>query len=486
MTTTEKLPPNDQKKKTEDRALKLAYPTTEFGGGIWRSFFVTYQSMLFMDVFLFSALMTTILELFRNVLAWGAAPFFGALCDRHTFKTGKFWPYILWGSIVTGIVFLIMFILPFTLPNPAGAVVIIFGLSLLLAVAEPMTNAALMSCYPKLVKEPIERTWMSSARAIGRQVGLALFGLLVPIMIISFATPGLGGDGAGDPRGWAMTAIMLAPMGLVFYLITAFTMKRSKLEKDMVAQSIAEKTGEQKKLTLSIMLKSVLTNKPLLGIFLFFSLYQLFSFTQQMSAGWLFRWYYDDFASTGLFQTARSLTNAGATLLAVPFVKFIKDTRRAFFIACAGVIISIFFLHMTIPMGRNYLLAMTIIQNIFAGVVVALLMPLFAAAGDYSTHKTGVRIDGLVMGVYALSIRVGITFSATFRTAVLGAIGYDPAAYMAGEPVPAHVLEGLRNLMGLFPLIICIIATIIGIILYRLSDKQMDEIRADIKARGIA
>ena len=466
--------------QSKDKALKYVYPTTEVGGGVWKAYFSTYINMLYTDIYLIPVGLAGVLELVTQFTGWFAAPIFGTILDRFTFKKGKYWPWILGGSILMALIYVIQFTVPFVSLDPSSTAFFIFILAIALAFADAMTNTTMLSCYPKMASTQADRTFLSSARQVGKNVSQSFFGFLTPLMILFFAA-----SDTPNAEGWAKTAWVLAPLGLIFYILFAVLLKRSDLEKNMVEQRNAASSGK-KKMSVIAIFKSVFTNRALLAIFLFFAIYQLFIFTQSMTASYLFRYYYGDFAKVSIYQSVRTLCIAGGTLLGIFWRKIFGDTKRAFIAANIGMIASIASLIFLIPLGPMVFIGVTFVQNLFCGIIAALLLPMFAAASDYGTYKTGVRADGLNMSAYTLAIKVGIALSATFRASILSASGYDATLYTDGNLPTEQVFSALRNMQSIYPLIFAVIALALVIFLYPVTDKKLAEMREEIAKRDAA
>lgn len=87
------------------------------------------------------------------------------------------------------------------------------------------------------------------------------------------------------------------------------------------------------------------------------------------------------------------------------------------------------------------------------------------------------KAHGFVMSVYVWPVEIGIALSVPVVGWILNAIGYVPNA-----PVTADILNGLQNLVLLFPGLLCLLATVLCI-LHPLNDKKMASIDAELAKR---
>lgn len=476
--TEEQVVRTNETHENKDSKLKYLYPATEFGGGIWKSYFTQFIGMLYTDVYFISVALSGILEMVTQITSWFAGPIFGSIIDKVSFKKGKFWPWILIGSTCVTIINIIIFTIPALTDNAKNMGLFIFIMAIILAFSLQATDISMISIFPRLGKTAQDRTFLSSGRQVSKNLAQSIFGFLVPLMLVWFTA--IGGS---EASGWALTAVILGICGWIFYISFVVNLKNSELEKKISK----EKSTTKKKVTLQVMIKSLITNKPLLVMFLFFVLYQTFMFFQKLSASYFFKYYFDDFAVTGFFASGSTLATVAGTLFGIFWVKFFKDSKRAFLAAGVGVITTLLVMNFVVSsVSAMIYIVFVIIQNFFGGIVVAILLPLFASASDYGALNSGIRTDGLNMSIYTLSIKVGITLSTAIRVALLASAGYNAALYVDGVMPTVEVLNQLKNLQTLYPLILAIICFALVFFFYPLNDKKMSEIRAELNAREVA
>jgi Na+/melibiose symporter-like transporter len=266
-------------------------------------------------------------------------------------------------------------------------------------------------------------------------------------------------------------------------VVYAWVLKGSKIEQ----QAVLEKNiGKKAKRSMAALFKSVLTNKPLLAAFIFMSVFQMIIFTQSLSASYLFRYYFQDFGKLSLYNSVRSLSIAGGTVLAIFWRKIFKDTKISILTADIGFILTLIATYAILPMGPIPFVVLTCVQNLLWGVNACLLLPLFAAAADFGVFKTGIRSDGLSMATYTLALKVGNATSAAFRAAVLATAGYSAALYVDGALPGESVMRTLRDLQSLYPIILAVVAMVVLFIFYPITDKQLTEVQAELARRDAA
>ena len=76
--------PESKKAKRE----KMIYPACELAGGIYKSYFTSYLSMLFTNVYMFSTNLTAILETVKSLSSYVISPVSAYIVDHLNFKSG--------------------------------------------------------------------------------------------------------------------------------------------------------------------------------------------------------------------------------------------------------------------------------------------------------------------------------------------------------------------------------------------------------------
>ena len=91
--------------------------------------------------------------------------------------------------------------------------------------------------------------------------------------------------------------------------------------------------------------------------------------------------------------------------------------------------------------------------------------------------KTGVRTDGTAYATYGLATKFGNAVGGAFGIMIMSAFGYVANA----EQTP-QALKGINFTVNLLPAIIFFVAAA-ACLLWRMSDKDADEIRAKLRER---
>ena len=98
---------------------------------------------------------------------------------------------------------------------------------------------------------------------------------------------------------------------------------------------------------------------------------------------------------------------------------------------------------------------------------------------DYMDLKTGVRTDGTAYATYGLATKVGNALGGSVGVVLLAAFGY-----VANQQQTVEAMKGINVVVNLIPAILYIFAGLCCL-LWKISDKDADEIREKIKERDM-
>jgi len=202
---------SEEQIRRENTRLKWLYPGTAFSAGTWMTYFSTYLSMLYTDVYMLPVALAGALDLVSEFTRWLVGPIWGTIIDRVTLKSGKYWPWISISAIASAAIYIVTFGLPAWSSNPSGLAGAVFVLEVILALVSIILSTTLVSVYPRLADDPRDRTFLAMGNTIGRTGAKTIFGFLVPVMLAYFTA-----TGGSTQAGWAGTAIVMALVGLAF------------------------------------------------------------------------------------------------------------------------------------------------------------------------------------------------------------------------------------------------------------------------------
>lgn len=466
-------PQEDVKRESRD---KLIYPMQQVATGIMQAFFSTYLTNLMTAVYVFPVTIAGVVESLSQAIGWVVSPLSGAMIDRFSFRKAKYWPWIIIGGIGGALCYIIVFSLPVFSADPTKLVIPVAIVILLQRILAGPSAAVGNTLYARLARDGKLRAYLAMWGKVGRDGMKVVVGFIFPLMLAGFTASGML-----EVNAWALIAVILASVSILFQLVTVVFTKKSNVEKE----ALAGKGGPKKKsASLLKTITAIFTNRALLSAFLCQSMSKIFFFYHVMGGMYLWRYYMDNLPMMAFYMTILSLAAIVGAMLVPVVYRIFKDTKR-----CAAMTyiaqVAIYAVAYFVVSPTNVWGTIIIISaaSFFNGMSDSFLQPLFAHGADYSALKSGNKDYGLNMAVFALSITTGSLLSTITRTAALAGGGFDSAALAAGAAVPEGVKAAIHNLNTIYPLIFCVAIALILIFIYPLNDKKVEEIQKEIAAR---
>lgn len=316
--------------------------------------------------------------------------------------------------------------------------------------------------------EPKDRSSLSVFRSVGGTFAGILIGVMAPSLV--YYTDEAGNQVVSAGR-ISLVAGAFSVIAVICYLLCYF-MTTERVE-------YVPKTTEKK--SVGATLKSLLTNRALLGMIVSAVLLLLASLMGQGINVYLFADYFKNTSALSIFSLLMLpcviLMAMFSTKLATRFGK--KECGVAGMAASAALYLIMGILH---------------IQNVWAFVVGAF----FAMLGMYFFQtqcwalvtdviddvevQTGSRDDGTIYGIYSFSRKIGQAIAGGLSGWALGWIGYDSLA--AGQT--QEVANGIYNLSTFFPAAIYLLCALALQFIYPLSKKRVDSNVAELRKRANA
>jgi GPH family glycoside/pentoside/hexuronide:cation symporter/probable glucitol transport protein GutA len=452
---------NQNQNQNEDKVGLLsitAYGSGEFGNQLSWVMVGTYLSVFYTEVVGFSA--ATVSLLFLVARLWDAVndPVMGMICDSTNTKMGKFRPFILFAAPLLAVTCILTFTSPGFLTT--------FGAKLLWAyvtyIVCGMVYTAITVPYGGLnaviTYSNRGRNLLNTGRFVGQALGLILMNAVtMPIIMAN------GGTSSGV--GYTRTAILFGILALGVYMFTVFGTKEN-----------IRPVTEQKKLPPDLVAKAVFRNKYLLlgSLLILTMLFGVMGRTGMMVYYMIY-----DVGRPDLIPLVMILPNVIAVFTTLAGGIFLKKTDKRVICAVtvAGASLTSLFLYF-VPFNNIPLL---MVGQVFLGIFL-LSAPhsasIISDSIDYAEDKFGVRIDGVAFAVYGLGLKIGIVLGPVIGLAIIGAAGY-----VANTQQTSEVISAINFATNAVPAIAYGLG-FISMLIYNLSDREADEIRARLKAKA--
>ena len=337
--------------------------------------------------------------------------FFGRMIDKTKTKMGKARPWMLWPYIGCAITLVACFSIPTSWGQTAQYIFFFLSYTLLNAVFFTANNIAYASLTALITKNTSERVQIGSFRFI-----FAFATKIVIEAVTIFAVNWLGGGVAG----WRMIAIIYAIVGLITNTYSVFSVK----ELPEADEEMDEEREEEHKLTFLKSFKLLLKNKYYVIICCSYILTQLYASVIGMGT------YYTKYimGNEEIFSTISLAINITmvVALTILPYV--IKKMGGMYKLNIFGYIIAA--LGRVGVMVGGYMgnlplmLAFTAVSTIGIAPLQGDLNALIACCSEYTTLKTGYRLEGMMYSCSSLGIKLGGALGTAISGWMLDAAGY--------------------------------------------------------------
>lgn len=311
--------------------------------------------------------------------------------------------------------------------------------------------------------EPKDRADLSTWRTIGATLAGLVIGVGTPI----FAYETVNGNTVLSGPRMTIIAGGFSVLAIVCYLL-CFQLVRERVEVP----------ANNKKLDISQLFKSLVTNRPLLGIIAAAIALLLATLTMQGMSGYVFPNYYGNAAA----QSASSFTGSLAVLLiCAPLAAKLsekygkKELSVISCLAAAAVYLVCLIVH---PQNAFVYVAFFTLAYVGFGFFNTVIWAMITDVIDDAEVKSGVREDGTIYSVYSFARKLGQALSAGMTGALLSLIGYTNVT--AFEP---EITERIFKLSCIAPLVGFGLVALFLIVLYPLDKKRVEHNVAELARR---
>lgn len=423
---------------------KIGYGSGDVAGNVVYAFLTSFIMFYLTDSIGLSMGMVGTLMAVSKIFDGVSDLFFGRLIDKTKTKMGKARPWMLWAYIGNSIMLVACFAVPESWGETAQYIYFFITYTLLNAVFFTANNVAYASLTALITKNVNERVQLGSIRFI--------FAFATSMLIQWITIKAVGWCGGGT-EGWKIVAIIYAVIGLIVNTISCLSVKELKeADDDMV-----EEREEEHKLTFLQSIKLLLSNKYYVIICVTYVMTQIY--TSMISMGiYYMKYILGNEDLLGTFSLAINIPLV-AGLLIVPFV--IKKMNGMYKINLIGYILAIIGRALVIVAGYMgsvpLMLVFTAVAALGTSPLQGDLNALIASCSEYTTLKTGKRIDGMMFSCSSLGIKIG----GALGTAICGWL-LDAAGYIENAVVQTASCVSMLNFLYLWaPMILCVVVTLL-------------------------
>ncbi len=452
-----------ENKKLSKKVLNLS-GFGDFGFTLFVNVELYYWSAFLTDYAKFSLATATFILTLTSVIDCIWVPLTGWLIEKCNFQWGKYRSWLVIGPPIM----IFAYALQFSRVGPSGAVAaaIVIAAFSIKTLAQDLAYSASVTLVSDMSNSQEERMVLAARRGQFLSLGNIVFSVIaLPLITLMIQMTG------NDVLGYSVTAILFGVMNFVCYFV-AFTITKGQ----SVSGSSGSETEKKEKLPTAEMIKAVFQNPPLLVLVAADSFRYLANFLMAAAGFYYFVVVLNDLAAMTTYLVITRLVGFVGASFANPIArKFGK--KQAYLgsnlLMVAGLALCFFF-------GRNLwgFIVLQIVVNFFMQITMPCLTAILADTVIYYEWKTSKDARGFIMSMLNVPIKVG----AVLRSVILG-VGLSAAGYVAGEAATPEMVTGIAALMNLYPAVFLILTVLIFALGYRLSDKRVAEMTAEIEQR---
>ena len=386
--------------------------------------------------------------------------FMGMIVDNTRSKYGKFIPWLVIGTLVNAVVFVILFT-DFHLTG-VGLCVFATVSYVLWGMTYTIMDIPYWSIIPNLTSDPKEREKISVLPRIFASIGQSLIIAGFGVQIIS----ALG----GGQQGYHRFALLIAIVFIFTIGVTVVNLPKTGNNMDV----------EKQKISFKGIFRIIRENDQLRSAVALILLYNVGIQLVMGVATYYFTYVCGNAGMLSAFMISASIAEV-VGLIAFPKVTAMLSRKNSFKLAC---VFPFFGLGMLLIVG--VVAPQNIILTAIAGIIVKIGMGLelgcatvfLADVVDYGEYKLGERNEGVVFSLQTLIVKFTSALTALGIGFALELTGYVP-----GEVQSTLTMNFIRLLMCIIPAISMLIAYVVYRKKYKLDDKYMVQINEVLDKR---
>ncbi len=447
---------NKQKNKLSLKE-KVGYGCGDLGNGFMFDVGQSYLLKFYTDVLGISGIIGGSVFLISKIFDAFADTTVGTIVDRrkHIGKRGKFRPFILFGTVPLAIASILTFLAPNM--SMGSKIIYAYATYMLFGLAYSFVNIPYGSLASVMTQDSVERTKLASFRQAGSTIGGLVTGVVVIPLILMFPSARIG---------YPVTIGIMAIIGIMFHVICY----KNTNENTRVSNP------DKKKEPLSKMFKALLSNKPLMVL----NAVSLITITcYQLKLAMMV--YYAQYNLGNIkLVSILNFVSIGCSLIGVAIMPFVvkKIGKKATYILGLSIWIVADIVNYLLPVSMAIFMIFTAIAYFGTAFMNGLNWAFISDAIEYGEWKTGERTEGIIYSTYSFCRKLAQALAGFIPGVVLTVIRYVPNVKQT-----AQTLLRLKSLMLLVPAVGVAVALLVFIFLYKLTDKNYEDMLAELNAR---
>ena len=448
-----------------DMTSTIAYAIGSSGANASFYMINNYLMLFYTDVVGLAATAISLIMLIARI--WDAIndPMMGMIEDRTKTRFGKFRPWLMIGPPFLAIFNLLTFTV---FPLQGAAKAFVCGICYIFAgMAYTIVQVAINGLVNRITNDPQNKMRVISIAQIANQLGqVAIAAALMPI-ILHFSH-----SDVANAHGYFMGTLFVAVLTVPMLWIAAWKCREVSTDDE---KADASKPKEKKPIMES--LKLIVKNDQLVVavVSIFISCFAIIGRFALLS-------YYVIYVvgSYTLIAPVFSIMSLAQMVgnIPLPYITRKIGKKKTYIYAnliIVGLLVLLFFV------SKNPSNAVVIAISALIGLFSASSSVTYSFVCDcveYGDWKYGIRDDGLAFSMMSFGVKLAQALSGAVGAPLLVAVGY-----VANAEQTAGTVTAINAIINIAPAVIMVIALIPLALKYKLDDKLMDNITADLIAR---
>ena len=437
------------------------------------------------ELFYFSAFMTNAALLSTAIVAMVLSVtsmidfivsfFLGAILQAVNLPWGKYRSWLLIAPPIVTVFHIFMFS-KVSDNEMVSAVVIILGF-VLSHIVWSVAEAAWNSMPLVMTDDQDQRASLSVWGGRGSMANTLIFGFIGMPIVTGVA----GLFGGNMVIGYCGLGIVMCALYWVFFWWLFFATKGC--EETAADRKAAGQAPARQKANIGAALKSVVTNPNLLAMMVGVACTYCYAMIGSAANFYLFTYAFDAgaIALMGTFISLNSLVKLAGSFLVPLWLKLFKGSKRACYLFGFAALAVVYAIAYVASPGVIGCIALIFVASFLSATIMSMQLGLYFDCATYSEWKTGKDVKGFVMSLTVMPIKIGIVVKNFIWSAVLVGINFSATAADTTAYGPAF-----RFAYFLIPVIICIVAIVVNLLLYRLNESKVAQMQAEIEQRKAA
>lgn len=389
-------------------------------------------------------------------------PIMGVIVDNTNTKYGKFKPWIVFGTISSGIITILLFT-DFGLTGTSY--IVVFGILFVLwDLAYTTNDISYWSMLPALSMDQKEREKIGSFAKICADIGL--FAVVVGLVPLT----GMLGQRYGSMvKAYNVFTIAIVILMWIGQAITVFGVKERR---DIF--KLEETT------TLRGMVKAIVENDQLLYTAMAMTLFMVGYVTTTSFGIYFFKYAYGDENMYSIFALILGVCQIGALSVFPLFSK--RYSRRTLYTAATALVVVGYLVFFMAPMNMLYIGAAGILIFLGEAFIQILMLMFLTDTVEYGQWKLGKRNESVTFSIQPVIFKLGGAIASGIVGVTVIISGINDAVTPA-DVTPSGLLM-MKFAMLVLPLLFILVGYLIYRYKYRIDSAMYERILADLQERG--